>query len=362
MPDTIHTTTAWTRKSTKKCSAPRLFRGGESNAVVQPNLNFYQSLPCTEDHTRIKITQSSSWTDSIQDLGPQNRKQTQPLIVVRRYDSCAPRAAAPGKPVLLFAHGFPSDSTLWRKQVAFFEPLGFGLVVPDLLGYGGTDKPTDPKLYLGSGHAHDIVDILDAESVQQVIAIGHNCGDPISRSHDIAKMIGYDIFAYMRFFVESDAAALIEEHIDSFISLFYPESPQIWKDHLCVDGGARAWLEGDKTTALPAYMTPQNKEAIKKSLLTGGLTGLLCWYKVLVEQINTEDNASISPASSDVSQPLLFIAFAADPVAMPVFGDSAHKLSAKGPVTRKEVGGDHWAIASHGEEINEILLQWVEGL
>ncbi|KAJ7179748.1 alpha/beta-hydrolase [Mycena filopes] len=302
-------------------------------------------------------------------------------------------AVAPGKPVLLFAHGFPSDSTLWRKQVAFFEPLGFGLIVPDLLGYGGTDKPTDPKLYLGSGHAHDIVDILDAESVQQVIAIGHDwgtvavsrlinfyperitataflavgynpgrSGDPISRSHDIAKMIGYDIFAYMRFFVESDAAALIEEHIDSFISLFYPESPQIWKDHLCVDGGARAWLEGDKTTALPAYMTPQNKEAIKKSLLTGGLTGPLCWYKVLVEQINTEDNASISPAASDVSQPLLFIAFAADPVAMPVFGDSAHKLSAKGPVTRKEVGGDHWAIESHGDEINEILLQWVEGL
>lgn len=81
---------------------------------------------------------------------------------------------ATGKPVLFFAHGFPANSSLWRKQVAFFEPLGYGLLVPDLLGYGGTDKPTDPKLYVGSGHANDIADILDAEGLEQVIAIGHD--------------------------------------------------------------------------------------------------------------------------------------------------------------------------------------------
>jgi pimeloyl-ACP methyl ester carboxylesterase len=58
--------------------------------------------------------------------------------------------------------------------VPFFEQLGYGLVVPELLGYGGTDKPTDPKFYIGSGHAQDIVDIFDAEGVNQVIAIGHD--------------------------------------------------------------------------------------------------------------------------------------------------------------------------------------------
>jgi pimeloyl-ACP methyl ester carboxylesterase len=81
---------------------------------------------------------------------------------------------ATDKPVLLFAHGFAEGSFLWRKQVPFFEQLGYGLVVPELLGYGGTDKPTDPKFYIGSGHAQDIVDIFDAEGVNQVIAIGHD--------------------------------------------------------------------------------------------------------------------------------------------------------------------------------------------
>ncbi|KAJ7722821.1 alpha/beta-hydrolase [Mycena metata] len=300
---------------------------------------------------------------------------------------------ATGKPVLFFAHGFPANSSLWRKQVAFFEPLGHGLLVPDLLGYGGTDKPTDPKLYVGSGHANDIADILDAEGLEQVIAIGHDWGsravsrlishhpqrvsacaflavgygppvlpnmDPITRSPEIAQAIGYDVLAYMRFFIQPDAAAVIEEHIDSFISLMFPESPQLWKDYFCVEGGARAWIEGDKTAGLPSYMTLEDKEILKKSLLTGGLSGPLCWYKVFSLKANSDDDASIS--AGEFTQPLLFIAFTKDNVALPVFGDSAHKKYAKGPVTRKEINGDHWAVESHTSEINDILLQWVEGL
>jgi pimeloyl-ACP methyl ester carboxylesterase len=58
---------------------------------------------------------------------------------------------APGKPVLFFSHGFPAGSFSWRKQVPFFEPMGYGLLVPDFLGYGDTDKPTDPTVYIGSG-------------------------------------------------------------------------------------------------------------------------------------------------------------------------------------------------------------------
>lgn len=82
--------------------------------------------------------------------------------------------AAAGKPILFFSHGFPSSSVLWRKHVAFFEPLGYGLLVSDLHGYGGRDKPTDPKYYTGSGLAQDIVDILDAEGIQQVVAVGYD--------------------------------------------------------------------------------------------------------------------------------------------------------------------------------------------
>lgn len=83
-------------------------------------------------------------------------------------------AAHDSKPTLLFLHGFPSTSFDWRKQVPFFKERGFGLIVPDLLGYGGTDKPTDVKDYKYSAMSADMIDIMNAENVEKVVAIGHD--------------------------------------------------------------------------------------------------------------------------------------------------------------------------------------------
>lgn len=85
--------------------------------------------------------------------------------------------AAPGdafKPTLLFVHGFPSTSHDWRLQVAFFKNAGYPIIVPDLLGYGSTDKPADSALYRYSAMCADIVEILDLEGARDVIAIGHD--------------------------------------------------------------------------------------------------------------------------------------------------------------------------------------------
>lgn len=82
--------------------------------------------------------------------------------------------AQTGHPTLIFCHGFPSTSHDWRLIVPFFKERGYGLIVPDLLGYGDTDKPTDPALYVSSAMCRDLVEILDAESVQTAIAIGYD--------------------------------------------------------------------------------------------------------------------------------------------------------------------------------------------
>lgn len=78
------------------------------------------------------------------------------------------------KPTLLFIHGFPCTSQDWRKQVPFFKERGYGLLVPDLLGYGGTDKPSDTASYKLSKMSADLLELLDAEKVEQVIAVGHD--------------------------------------------------------------------------------------------------------------------------------------------------------------------------------------------
>lgn len=75
---------------------------------------------------------------------------------------------------VIFIHGWPATARCWRHIVPFFEQRGFGVIVPDMLGYGGTDKPTDHHQYQFSLITQDLVDILDAEGVDHAIAVGHD--------------------------------------------------------------------------------------------------------------------------------------------------------------------------------------------
>ncbi|KAF8152127.1 hypothetical protein K438DRAFT_1623432, partial [Mycena galopus ATCC 62051] len=63
-----------------------------------------------------------------------------------------------------------------------------------------------------------------------------------------------------------------------------------------------------------------------------------------------------------IAQLLLFVACNNDRVAVPAFGGGDHAKYAKGPVTRKEVDGDHCGLISHAREVNEILLEWIRNL
>lgn len=82
--------------------------------------------------------------------------------------------AALGKPTLLLVHGFPSSSYDWRRQVAFFQPKGYGILVPYLLGAGGTSKPDSADAFRFALIARDLVDVLDAERLETVVGIGHD--------------------------------------------------------------------------------------------------------------------------------------------------------------------------------------------
>jgi pimeloyl-ACP methyl ester carboxylesterase len=45
-----------------------------------------------------------------------------------------------GPPVVLL-HGFPDSGRLWRHQVPALLEAGFKVIVPDMRGYGRSDKP-----------------------------------------------------------------------------------------------------------------------------------------------------------------------------------------------------------------------------
>lgn len=48
------------------------------------------------------------------------------------------------------------------------------MIVPDMLGYGGSSTSVEKELYCGNGLAKDVVDIMDKEGVQKAVVIGHD--------------------------------------------------------------------------------------------------------------------------------------------------------------------------------------------
>jgi soluble epoxide hydrolase / lipid-phosphate phosphatase len=79
-----------------------------------------------------------------------------------------------GKPVLLFLHGFPSTSHDWVRQIEYFQPKGYGIFAPDMLGSGRTSRPLDVQAFRTKLLAKDIIDILNKESINKVVGIAHD--------------------------------------------------------------------------------------------------------------------------------------------------------------------------------------------
>ncbi len=80
-----------------------------------------------------------------------------------------------GQPVLLL-HGFPDTGRLWRHQVPALVDAGFQVIVPDLRGYGRSDKPAEVEAYAAPLLAQDVLGVLDTAGIERTHVVGHDWG------------------------------------------------------------------------------------------------------------------------------------------------------------------------------------------
>jgi haloacetate dehalogenase len=80
--------------------------------------------------------------------------------------------AGDGPPVVLL-HGFPETSHTWRRQIPVLSRY-YQLIVPDLRGYGASDKPVSG--YDKRSMANDIKELLAMLGIGRAAVIGHDRG------------------------------------------------------------------------------------------------------------------------------------------------------------------------------------------
>jgi haloalkane dehalogenase len=83
-----------------------------------------------------------------------------------------------GAPVL-FVHGEPTWSFLWRKVIGPVREAGFRCIAPDLVGFGRSDKPTDVGWYSYDRHVELAATLLEDLDVRDATIVVHDWGGPI---------------------------------------------------------------------------------------------------------------------------------------------------------------------------------------
>ncbi|KAL2420052.1 hypothetical protein ABEF95_004121 [Exophiala dermatitidis] len=301
------------------------------------------------------------------------------------------------KPYLLFLHGFPSIAHEWHHQIEYFTKLGYGVIAPDLLGYGKTSRSVNLDDYRLKAISQDVVDILDHEDISDpVFGVGHDWGvtllsrmefyhpqrfaklafltigcSPLGQRFDLdtvnsmcEKMLGHALFGYIEFFTrDPNAVEIINSHLESMISIIYAQDPSLWKTHFGSIRGLKEWLLHDQRTAIGSWFEEKVDRAIHKETFTanGGYAAPLLWYHGLVNNISVADECAHGCEGYQLRKPLLMLLASNDPIAIP--GAQLDMTRQYAPeLTVKELPTGHWVMLEAKDAVNKELRDFFEKL
>jgi len=83
-----------------------------------------------------------------------------------------------GQPVVFF-HGEPTWSFLWRKVIPPVRDASYRCIAPDYAGFGRSDKPTDLGWYTYDRHTELMASLLEDLDLRNATVVVHDWGGPI---------------------------------------------------------------------------------------------------------------------------------------------------------------------------------------
>ncbi len=82
-------------------------------------------------------------------------------------------------PPVVFVHGEPTWSYLWRKVIGPVLDAGYRCIAPDHAGFGRSDKPTDLAWYSYDRHAELFGELLETLDLREATVVVHDWGGPV---------------------------------------------------------------------------------------------------------------------------------------------------------------------------------------
>jgi pimeloyl-ACP methyl ester carboxylesterase len=176
-----------------------------------------------------------------------------------------------GRPVILL-HGFPDSGRVWRHQVPALVAAGFQVIVPDLRGYGKSDKPSEVASYAMPLLLADVIGVLDDLGVERAHVVGHDWGAAIA-------------WAVATFYPQrvDHLAVLSVGHPSAFAAAGFAQREKSWYMLLFqFQGVAERWLSDNDWANFRAWARHPDADEVIAELAAGSLTPGLSWYRAIV--------------------------------------------------------------------------------
>ena len=249
-----------------------------------------------------------------------------------------------GRPVVLL-HGFPDSGRLWRHQVPALAGAGFQVIVPDLRGYGHSDKPEAVEAYSMTRLAGDVTAILADLGIGRAPIVGHDWGAglawvlaslvPGSVDHLVVLSVGNPV-TFRR---------TVEQCQKSWYMLLFQ-----------FPGIAERWLTDDNWANFRRSGHPDADQVIADLKANGSLTPGLNWYRA-----NVAPESWVGPPVRlpPVQAPTMGIWSTGDGALTEVqMTDSAENVA--GPWRYERLDGPgHWLQLDAPDQVNALLLDFL---
>ena len=82
-------------------------------------------------------------------------------------------------PVMLLLHGMPTWGYLYRDMIPILIASGYRCIVPDHIGFGRSDKPTEPSFYSISRHTEVLSGLISNLGLKNITLVCQDWGGPI---------------------------------------------------------------------------------------------------------------------------------------------------------------------------------------
>ena len=251
-----------------------------------------------------------------------------------------------GRPVVLL-HGFPDSGRLWRHQVGALADAGYKVIVPDMRGYGASDKPADVAAYNMLFLVSDVGAVLDDAGVERAHVVGHDWGAAVAW---VLAAIAPERVDHL--------VALSVGHPSTFRSDGFVQHEKSWYMLLFqFEGIAEHWLSDNDWANFRNWGRHPDAAAVIGELeANASLTPGLNWYRANI------------PPESYIAPPLEL-----PPVQAPTMGvwSSGDIALTEGQMTRSagQVAGPwryerldgpgHWMQLEAPEDVNRLLVDFL---